>query len=170
MAIQTATRARAEGRLMSTGKTSWRVTVKMLREYSATIEVRARSQEEADEAALDAFEKVACEEGLGGCDLGLPPPWNEHESTDRDPKICRLFRCVDCAKDTSNSGEYYSVSKEVWAASGLAPDGGMLCLRCLEKRIGRELNGEDFTAMWPNPDAWERHLAARAQLSFFDVE
>ena len=54
------------------------------------------------------------------------------------------FRCVDCRKDTNKSGEYYTVKDEVWATSGLAPHGGMLCLRCLEKRIGRELNVEEL--------------------------
>jgi hypothetical protein len=28
------------------------------------------------------------------------------------------------------------VSDELWAASGMAPNGGMLCLACFEGRIG----------------------------------
>jgi hypothetical protein len=73
------------------------------------------------------------------------------------------FRCVDCGKDTNKSGEYYMVRDEVWAASKIAPHGGMLCLRCLERRIGREVNGQDFTAMCPSRKAWNKHVAARAR-------
>jgi hypothetical protein len=73
------------------------------------------------------------------------------------------FGCVDCGKDTNKSGEYYMVRDAIWATSGLAPHGGMLCLRCLEKRIGRELNVEEFTAKCPSLKAWEQHLAARAR-------
>lgn len=76
-------------------------------------------------------------------------------------KFKDLFRCVDCRTDTAKSGEYYSVSNAVWAASGLWPNDGMLCLACLERRIGRPLTGKDFTCMWPEARAWKRHVAAR---------
>jgi hypothetical protein len=75
---------------------TYRVTVTMLREYSATIAVRASSQAEADRAALAAFDKWACEEGMQARPLGFPPPWKEHESDDREPEVdsglplCRL--------------------------------------------------------------------------------
>lgn len=55
--------------------------------------------------------------------------------------------CVDCAVDTSVRGvdEYYMVHNAVWAFSGMAPRGGMLCVGCLEVRIGRRLRAADFT-------------------------
>jgi hypothetical protein len=37
----------------------------------------------------------------------------------------------------------------------------MLCLACLERRISRLLTLDDFTNLLPDPEAWERHLAAR---------
>ena len=74
------------------------------------------------------------------------------------------FRCVDCGKDTNKSGEYYMVRDEVWAASGIVPHGGMLCLRCLERRIGREINIKDFTAQCPTLKGWNKHVTARAKL------
>jgi hypothetical protein len=141
---------------------SWNITVKMTREYEATIAVLAGTQDEADRKALDKFNEYARKKGLRQDDLGLPAEWDEHEICDHDPEICQRFRCVDCGKDVGNSGEYFMVSDEVWAASGLAPNGGMLCLRCLERRIGRELTEDDFTAVWPLLQAWESHLAARA--------
>jgi hypothetical protein len=112
--------------------------------------------------AISAFYKWACEEGTHGHSLGFPPPWNEHDNIDHEPEIDTAFRCVDCGKDTGESGEYYSVGDDVWAASGVAPNGGMLCLACLERRIGRLLTKQDFAGMWPNASAWERHIAARA--------
>jgi hypothetical protein len=141
---------------------NYRVTVTKLREYSATIQIRADSQDEADQAALAAYEKWACEEGYQALPLGFPPPWNEHESIDRDPEIDTRFRCVDCGED--KPGEYYGVLEDVWAASGLGPNDGMLCLACLERRIGHLLTEADF-AMMPYAGAWERHIAAREQRS-----
>lgn len=64
------------------------------------------------------------------------------------------FMCVDCGKDTCG-GEYYMVSSELWAASGLGPTGGMLCLADLERRIGRPLAYSDFTAIVPRD--WHRN-------------
>ena len=131
----------------------------MHREYHATITLRADSQEAADRSALKAFWKWACEEGTQVHPLGFPAPWHEHEPTDGDPDIERSFRCVDCGKDRGD-GEYYSVSSELWAAPGLAPNGGMLCLRC---RLGRELCYGDFDALALVPTAWPRHVAERAE-------
>jgi hypothetical protein len=68
-------------------------------------------------------------------------------------KLGRGFKCADCLTPTGRIGEYYSVTDEVWslAWSGWRrprpPDKGldrMLCIRCLEKRIGRTLNRADF--------------------------
>jgi len=38
------------------------------------------------------------------------------------------------------------VNDEVWAAAGLSdePDSGMLCISCLEQRLGRALVASDF--------------------------
>ena len=140
---------------------SYRVTIILRREYEANIAVEADSQAEADRLALEAFDEVACAQGLGGSRLILPPPWEEREPITCDPEISLRFRCVDCGKDTH--GEYYMVADEVWAASGLAPDGGMLCLADLERRLGRLLTRHDFTALWPSLEAWLRHLAARTR-------
>lgn len=135
------------------------VTVKMEREYSATIEIEAHDQAEADRLALLQFNVWASEEGVQIMPLGFPEPWDEHENTDRQPEIERGFRCVDCGKHTDASGEYYSVHDDVWAASGLAMDGGMLCLACLSRRIGRRLTSADFVdaGCTPSDEAWRRY-------------
>jgi hypothetical protein len=46
----------------------------------------------------------------------------------------------------SAQSEVYMVHGHVWAKAGVAPYGGVLCIGCLEKRIGRELRPEDFPA------------------------
>lgn len=59
------------------------------------------------------------------------------------------FMCKDCGLDTSPLGldEYYMVHNEVWAQSGMDGLSGMLCLLCLEARIGRDLEVSDFTSI-----------------------
>ena len=44
---------------------------------------------------------------------------------------------------TANS-EVYTVRDRVWAAAGMEPYGGCLCIGCLEKRLGRALKPKDF--------------------------
>lgn len=54
------------------------------------------------------------------------------------------FECLDCSVNTCFIDEYYMVFDEVWLLANPARK-GMLCIRCLEKRIGRELVSNDFT-------------------------
>jgi len=53
-------------------------------------------------------------------------------------------RCVDCRVNTDEIAEYYMVQFDLWESAGMDPDGGMLCIGCLEERLGRELVGADF--------------------------
>jgi len=52
------------------------------------------------------------------------------------------FTCLDCAACTLCLGEYYMVTDQVWS---LVADHGMLCIGCLEQRLGRMLHARDFT-------------------------
>ncbi len=54
------------------------------------------------------------------------------------------FNCMDCGKDTYQSREYYMLRNDVWRR--ICPDDykGMLCLVCVEKRLGRALVLSDF--------------------------
>lgn len=57
-----------------------------------------------------------------------------------------MFHCEDCGECTHCIGEYYMVEDEVWYSAITArskPD--MLCLGCLEQRIGRLLTKDDFS-------------------------
>lgn len=54
------------------------------------------------------------------------------------------LHCIDCDVNTEDIGEYYMVHVGVWPKE-IGPHNGMLCIGCLEKRIGRQLTPEDFT-------------------------
>lgn len=58
-------------------------------------------------------------------------------------KSKRKWLCVDCNRDTHL--EHYFVKNEVWRGLARMPEHGMLCVGCLELRIGRKLLPTDFT-------------------------
>lgn len=57
------------------------------------------------------------------------------------------YKCLDCKIDTSGGtgiNEYYMVQHALWYS--VAHNGrGMLCIGCLEQRLGRQLIAVDFT-------------------------
>jgi hypothetical protein len=62
--------------------------------------------------------------------------------------------CLDCGKDTLHSkGDYYMLRNRLWRQ--LVPREqrhGMLCLACVESRLGRPLVSEDFRVNCPDMD------------------
>lgn len=51
--------------------------------------------------------------------------------------------CKDCGKNTFNSDtDYYMLTEELWQKFGV--ENGMLCIICIEHRIGRKLKPEDL--------------------------
>jgi len=61
-------------------------------------------------------------------------------------KLDRVWdaRCKDCEVDTHYIQESYMVHDSLWLSAGMTPNGGRLCVKCLEKRIGRKLNRRDL--------------------------
>jgi hypothetical protein len=58
----------------------------------------------------------------------------------------RMFQCWDCAACTNCSYEYYMVDDELWSSATEDFGGdGMLCIGCLENRLGGRLTKDDFT-------------------------
>lgn len=53
--------------------------------------------------------------------------------------------CVDCNVNTMLIREYYMVHQHVWFQTQLGSYDGMLCIGCLENRIGRRLTPSDFS-------------------------
>jgi hypothetical protein len=56
------------------------------------------------------------------------------------------WHCLDCKVSTAEDGvnEYYMVNLELWMQVNPARK-GMLCIGCLETRLGRRLRPDDFT-------------------------
>jgi hypothetical protein len=55
--------------------------------------------------------------------------------------------CIECNMDTSTPtgpNEWFMLVSEVWALTGLSRTGGVLCIGCTERRVGRELAPDDF--------------------------
>jgi hypothetical protein len=88
---------------------------------------------------------------------------------DNDDFDWTVFECMDCRVNTSDIGEFYMVQFELWASlfgetykpewhepfgATRDPDyreyaekcKGMLCIGCLEHRLGRRLVEDDFNA------------------------
>lgn len=66
---------------------------------------------------------------------------------ERDPG----WFCADCQVHTGLIGEYYMVRKDLWQLYGADRD--MLCIECLESRVGRELRPQDFPELPVNNPA-----------------
>lgn len=54
------------------------------------------------------------------------------------------WKCLDCKEDTGKMREHYFVKTEVWMRVHHSIR-GMLCVGCLETRLGRRLEPGDFT-------------------------
>jgi hypothetical protein len=55
------------------------------------------------------------------------------------------FECIDCGINTLFGEEYYMLTEDVWQHElGLDTGAGMLCIGCVESRLGRTLNNADF--------------------------
>lgn len=65
--------------------------------------------------------------------------------TDQDFSYLEGFDCTDCKENTFAKKEYYMLHDEVWCS--VASKFEMLCVSCLEKRLGRSLNMNDFVPM-----------------------
>jgi hypothetical protein len=53
-------------------------------------------------------------------------------------------RCLDCDVDTLEIGHFYMLRDDVWLEANPTVD-GMLCIDCLETRLGRRLAPTDFS-------------------------
>lgn len=57
--------------------------------------------------------------------------------------------CLDCGTDTGKIGEHYMLLDEVWSKIHTSSK-GMLCVKCCEKRLNRELTKADFNDSYVN--------------------
>lgn len=71
------------------------------------------------------------------------------------------FHCAVCGENTNTLNEYYMVNHELWDRYGVPA--GMLCIGCLEARLGRELDRCDFTDA-PINEIFDQSERLRARL------
>jgi hypothetical protein len=72
--------------------------------------------------------------------------------------------CHDCGhldRTGNEPCEIYAVHDDLWAAAGMEPNGGKLCIGCLEKRLRRQLAPEDFKNALINRPPFVPPLTAR---------
>jgi hypothetical protein len=84
--------------------------------------------------------------------------------------VC-VSNCCDCGVGTITLGEWYMVKKEIWEPAwagrrksyhGKLPGQEILCIGCLEKRIGRTLCRADFTdADWRSANHPDEYTSKR---------
>jgi hypothetical protein len=79
--------------------------------------------------------------------------------------------CRDCGVDTVAIGEYYMVNNDVWLSAGMQIGSakGMLCIGCLEARLGRKLTPSDFP-LWRINEAPSRSERFKARRGEADAE
>ncbi len=53
--------------------------------------------------------------------------------------------CVDCGVNCLKINEYYMVTNSCWKRARMTSLGGMLCIGCLEKRLGTKLTPRNFS-------------------------
>ena len=69
-------------------------------------------------------------------------------------KSRRRFLCLDCGVDTGKIHEHYFVHTHIWL-SVVATIKGMLCVECLEIRLGKKLERKDFPDVIINKPSFE---------------
>ena len=89
-------------------------------------------------AAMRAASAMSFADTRGLYDGGL-------ESANSEPRVEDegLFICMDCGIDTHKIREYFMVEDHIWNEN--VPEcHGILCVGCLEARMGRALDSKDF--------------------------
>lgn len=66
----------------------------------------------------------------------------------------KKFLCLDCEIDTGKIHEHYFIVTDLWL-SVVGSKNGMLCVGCLESRIGRLLTKFDFPDVTINNPKYE---------------
>lgn len=67
----------------------------------------------------------------------------------------RKWLCLDCKVDTGKINEHYMLKDEIWAKVHDSKF-GMMCVGCVEKKLGRLLNSQDFHKCYLNTFAQGR--------------
>jgi hypothetical protein len=100
-----------------------------------------------------------CDECVDLCFKLVEEKRNSPDPAVKPARAADPLHCVDCNRNILS--ERYMVRDAVWAAAGMTPDGGCLCVECLERRLGRQLNHTDFIDGFINaPGPYSARLTA----------
>jgi len=72
----------------------------------------------------------------------------------------KKFQCLDCKVDTGKLGEHYMLTDKTWYRVH-GSNVGMLCIGCLENRLGRKLIKNDFNESHVNRVASGKFFSQR---------
>ena len=76
--------------------------------------------------------------------------------------------CQDCGHDTRAMGEYYMLRDRIWLEATEEDYAFMLCIKCVEARLGRTLTWHDFKQGVPiNEGYFPRSLLMRKRLATY---
>ena len=99
------------------------------------------------EASHDDFEREGAIPAQGNGEM--------HHGTAR--REAEASPCRDCGMDTTpydehgepipGTWEWYGVRADVWRTARMKPNGGYLCIECLEQRLHRKLTAADFKTL-----------------------
>jgi hypothetical protein len=88
---------------------------------------------------------------------------NLRDAIQMSKDIDESFKCLDCGINTGDIGEYYSVEDDVWLLAN-PQHHGMLCIGCIEERLGRVLTPADFIDYpinYPDPKGKSKRFMER---------
>lgn len=60
-------------------------------------------------------------------------------------ELLARFICMGCGVNTHEINEYYMINKSTWYFVADSNPDGMLCIGCVEQKLGRKLTSKDFT-------------------------
>jgi hypothetical protein len=105
--------------------------------------------------AADPFERIAV------CFSDLPTATVDGLRRKGQVEAMRLCcLCLDCGADTVEIDEYYMLHDAIWLVANPDTD-GMLCIGCVEGRLGRRLGPSDFVNAGVNFSRPSARLRAR---------
>lgn len=79
------------------------------------------------------------------------------------------FQCLSCGVDTGRIYEYYMLKDSIWALTSVGRV-GMLCIGCVETKIGRKLVPSDFNDSFVNKIPMQRSMRLNERLGFVNAE
>ncbi len=68
------------------------------------------------------------------------------------PRKPPAWRCIDCKCQAWRKGEDFYVHDKLWKK--VVPEGGIICIKCFEERMGRRLRPNDFKRWFRNNRWW----------------